>query len=256
MTFISAVSYRDKRWYEKRDRIISRDNHTCVRCGCRKSDDQLQVHHLHYFENRKPWEYEDFELITLCKGCHAQEHGHIRPNFGWKYEGMEDLEDLSGECELCHQPIRYEHLISHPDWGFMTVGAKCAENLTSEYGLSEQEERAKKLAQRYRRYMVSPKWEHRKNGYFIKFDECHIKIWDHGIYCNLQIGVPLWNLKTLIRRIELLSSDKKYQSIEDAKTQAFKAITDRSLIGYCEKHYPQDTPFRPVFNEDNYCDYD
>lgn len=146
MAFISSNSYRDRKWYDKRRQIIERDNHTCCRCKRCLPDDQLQVHH-HYFEGRKPWEYEDFELITLCKHCHAEEYGHVKPTYGCRYEGMEDLEDLVGECDNCHQAIRYAHLISHPDWGFMTVGAQCAEKLTSEYGLSEREEEAKKPAQ-------------------------------------------------------------------------------------------------------------
>ena len=96
MSSISSISYRDKKLHEKRCAIIKRDNNTCVRCGAQLPDDQLQVHHLHYFDGRKAWEYEDFELITLCKHCHAEEHGHVKPTFGWKYEGMEDLEDLIG----------------------------------------------------------------------------------------------------------------------------------------------------------------
>ena len=46
MTFISSISYRDKKWYDKRKKIIERDNHTCTRCGRKLSDDQLQVHHI------------------------------------------------------------------------------------------------------------------------------------------------------------------------------------------------------------------
>lgn len=253
MTFISSNSYRDKKWYDKRRQIIARDNHTCTRCGRHLSDDQLQVHHLQYFEGRKPWEYEDFELITLCKHCHAEEHGQIKPTYGWNYEGMEDLEDLVGECDNCHQAIRYAHLISHPEWGFMTVGSQCAENLTSEYGLSEREEEAKKLAQRYRRFLNSPKWKHRKNGYFMDFDDCHIKIWDNGNYCNLDIVVSLWHKQTLEHRYEKLCSKQKYATIEDSKTQAFKVITNGSLIKYCERHYHNDTPYRPIYNDsENY----
>lgn len=246
MAFISTNSYRDRKWYEKRRQIIKRDNNTCCRCKRCLPEEQLQVHHLHYFEGRKPWEYEDFELITLCKHCHAEEHGHVKPTSGWQYEGMEDLEDLVGECDNCHQAIRYAHLMSHQDWGFMTVGSQCAENLTSEYGLPEREEEAKRLAQRYRRYLNSPKWKHRKNGYFMDFDDYYIKIWDHSNFCNLEIVFSLWNRHTLEHRYEKLSSKKKYATLESAKTQAFKVITDGSLIKYCERHYTNDTPHRPV----------
>lgn len=252
MASISSVSYRDRKWYDKRRSIIERDHNTCARCGAHLPDDELQVHHLHYFEGRKAWEYENFELITLCKHCHAEEHGHIKPTFGWVYEGMEDLEDLIGECDNCHTPIRYAHLISHPAWGFMTVGSQCAEKLTSAWGLSEREEQAKKLAQRYKRYMLSPKWNHRKNGYFMDLDDCHIKIWEHNTFYNLEIAFPLWNRRTRIRRYEKLSSKKKYSTLDDAKTQAFKVITDGSLTKYCERHFQNDTPYPPVYNDYDY----
>lgn len=111
MAFISTNSYRDRKWYDKRRQIIKRDNNTCCRCKRCLPDDQLQVPHLHYIEGRKPWEYEDFELITLCKHCHAEEHGHVKPTCGWGYEGMEDLEGLVGECENCLK--LYATLISY-----------------------------------------------------------------------------------------------------------------------------------------------
>lgn len=253
MASISSISYRDRKWYDKRRSIIERDHNTCVRCGAHLPDDELQVHHLHYFDGRKAWEYEDFELITLCKHCHAEEHEHIKPTFGWVYEGMEDLEDLIGECENCHTPIRYAHLISHPDWGFMTVGSQCAEKLTSALGLSEREDEAKKLAQRYRRYMKSPKWKRKKNGNFMDFGDYYIKIWEHGSYCNLEIVFPLWNKKTSQLRYEKRQSSKKYALLDEAKTQAFRVITDGSLTRYCEKNYQFDTPHRPIYNShDNY----
>lgn len=34
----------------------------------------LQVHHRRYFENRDIWDYNDIELITMCKECHTNYH--------------------------------------------------------------------------------------------------------------------------------------------------------------------------------------
>lgn len=254
MTKYIPVDYRDKKWYDKRREIIERDNHTCIRCNRQLSDDQLQVHHLHYFEDRKPWEYEDFELITLCKHCHAEEHGKIKPTTGWRWEEMTDLGDLVGECEYCNQAIRYAHVISHPDWGIMTVGRQCAEKLTSQPELSEYEERAKRLAQKYSRYINSPNWKNFKNGYFMDYDGRHIKIWSHITYFNLEIEVPLWDRNTLKLHFVKLSSKQQYNTLKDAKTKAFEVITDRSLIKYCEKHYTNDTPYEPIFDNNEYYD--
>ena len=56
-------------WEVKRQDILIRDDHTCDRCG---SYTELQVHHLNY-DNL--WHEKDEDLITLCKDCHAEEHG-------------------------------------------------------------------------------------------------------------------------------------------------------------------------------------
>lgn len=48
----------------------------------------LQVHHNKYIEKRKPWEYDDNDLITVCRDCHEQIHAtttikvysYINPN--------------------------------------------------------------------------------------------------------------------------------------------------------------------------------
>lgn len=86
------------------------------------------------------------------------------------------------------------------------------------------------------------------------FDDYYIKIWDYGNFCNLEIVFSLWNRHTLAHRYEKLSSKKKYATLDGAKTQAFKVITDRSLIKYCERHYPNETPYRPIYNASG--DYD
>lgn len=73
-------SYRellfDKRWLEKRAKIIARDNYRCAICG---SENDLVVHHKQYHVNERgerlqPWQYEDKYLITLCKSCHQRGH--------------------------------------------------------------------------------------------------------------------------------------------------------------------------------------
>jgi len=61
---------KDPRWISKRLEILERDNHTCSVCGC---EDNLQVHHRVY-EELAPWEYKDEDLVTICDGCHKEEH--------------------------------------------------------------------------------------------------------------------------------------------------------------------------------------
>lgn len=37
----------------------------------------LQVHHKRYIENRDVWEYDDSDLVTLCKECHSVIHENV-----------------------------------------------------------------------------------------------------------------------------------------------------------------------------------
>lgn len=69
---------KDPRWQRKRLTIFNRDNWQCVRCGNDKL--QLHVHHTYYANGKKPWEYPDEDLETLCCVCHASEHGRDIPD--------------------------------------------------------------------------------------------------------------------------------------------------------------------------------
>jgi 5-methylcytosine-specific restriction endonuclease McrA len=65
-------------WSIKREMILKRDGHHCRSCG---SANNLQVHHRQYHkfsatgEYKRPWDYNDRYLITLCLDCHKT--GHI-----------------------------------------------------------------------------------------------------------------------------------------------------------------------------------
>ena len=58
-------------WQKKRLEIMQRDNFTCQFCGCK--DRTLHIHHKVYEKGKKPWEYDNKDLITLCDRCHESE---------------------------------------------------------------------------------------------------------------------------------------------------------------------------------------
>ena len=79
---------KDPRWQKKRLEIMQRDEWKCQGCGDKKNT--LNVHHLRYIENKKPWEYEDMYYMTLCDECHIKAHLDInvhttRESFDIKY---------------------------------------------------------------------------------------------------------------------------------------------------------------------------
>lgn len=61
----------DNRWLKKRKEIIARDSFKCTKCKCKNI---LQVHHKRYVSGKKPWQYSNNDLITLCINCHKEEH--------------------------------------------------------------------------------------------------------------------------------------------------------------------------------------
>jgi 5-methylcytosine-specific restriction endonuclease McrA len=63
--------YKDPRWQKKRLQIMERDKFSCKICD--DSKNTLNVHHKYYIFLRKPWEYPDELLITLCQSCHLKE---------------------------------------------------------------------------------------------------------------------------------------------------------------------------------------
>ncbi len=64
-------------WRDKRKEILKRDQNKCRICN---STEELQVHHRQYHYSlvlrkfRKPWEYPNNLLISLCKKCHKKGH--------------------------------------------------------------------------------------------------------------------------------------------------------------------------------------
>ena len=127
-------AYLQKKWIEFSQKVQERDGYMCVKCGRKKCDAVLQVHHKVYKNGIEIWDSPLSDCISLCKSCHAQEHRIIEPTNGWVLVSVNDLGGLNGICEKsgCGSEIRYEHLIYHPEWGYKTVGSTCVEYLTEE----------------------------------------------------------------------------------------------------------------------------
>lgn len=70
MTAYSTL-LKDPRWQKKRLKILERDYFACLACG--DGESTLHVHHCYYEKGKKPWEYEDSSLLTLCEECHETE---------------------------------------------------------------------------------------------------------------------------------------------------------------------------------------
>lgn len=56
------------KWQKKRLEVLEGAEFSCERCG--SQDQTLHVHHSFYDRCRKPWEYDDDQLFSLCEQCH------------------------------------------------------------------------------------------------------------------------------------------------------------------------------------------
>lgn len=66
-----SQALKDPRWTGRRLEILARSDWTCEECGAQPEDEsKLNIHHRYYRAGAKPWEYEDTELMCLCRRCH------------------------------------------------------------------------------------------------------------------------------------------------------------------------------------------
>jgi hypothetical protein len=174
--------------------VKRRDSYRCLKCGKTEPDIILQTHHTIYKPGIEPWEYPLSDCISLCKGCHAREHGLVEPDSGWILISIEDLGGLDGVCERkgCGAWIRYEHITYHPEWGYKSVGSTCVEHLTQEDRFLSQD--VLKIFKRVNNFLDTTHWEKRlsKKGteYLLATHSHHqIRIYGKEDYYSFQIAI-------------------------------------------------------------------
>lgn len=213
-------SYRTAEWKAFRNSIIRRDGDRCVKCLRSPADDgiTLQVHHREYLPGRLPWQYPTILCETLCKGCHAVEHGLVRPSIGWDHLGFEDLGGLDGNCDLCGTPIRYVYLVDHPKWLPMEVGEICCDKLTSTAVATEH----RQFLDRLTTFLRSTRWQTDSSG----------NQWI--VRRGLRIGIVSTDEAFKIN-VAGVEGKLKFTSIDDAKIKAFELVWSGAIAAYLTK---------------------
>jgi hypothetical protein len=187
----------------------------CVRCGRSRDDGVvLQVHHKVYASGRLPWEYGHTECETLCRGCHAQEHGKIMPQSDWTLIGSDDLGDLGGHCEFCDTELRYIYAITHPKWGSLAVGTDCCDRLTMSSEASEHHARLMKEREKRARFLTSTRWKWVNGAWCIKQRKMAFAITGHATTFRISInGHP---------------GRSEYGTLFEAKLKVFELLETRA----------------------------
>lgn len=208
-----------ERWQTFRAEVIELDGGVCRRCRSGPKDGAvLLVHHLEYIPGRRPWDYLHKQCETLCKGCHAAEHGKIPPKTGWEYLGDDDLGDLCGTCEYCGNEIRYVFYVHHPDWVTLGVGTDCCDRLTgAEYASDHRD-----LAKRKDRFVSSPRWKENKGMLSIQQKQLAIEIRPSSL------GFRIF--------MKGKGGKKTFTTIDEAKGRVFEVIESGEVEKYFQKH--------------------
>ncbi len=202
-----------KKWREFREEVVELDGSACVRCKRSRADGAvLQVHHKRYIAGRAPWEYAYSDCETLCRGCHAAEHGKIPPNFGWTYFGEEDLGGLCGACEYCKTAIRHVFYIEHPKWPPLGVGTECCDNLTGTEIASNHMESLHRFASRRSRFLSSRRWKSEGGRFCIRQKKIRVELVSENAGYSIQMN----NVK----------GKRLLASLDEAKAAAFEVIED------------------------------
>jgi len=216
--------YRAEEWDLFREKVLELDGYCCQRCHRGRADGvTLQVHHLEYEPGRLPWEYPSSACETVCKGCHAQIHGKIRPSVGWELLGREDSGDLCENCENCGTDIRYVFHIWHPAWESMAVGEICCDHLTGTEIASNFIESQRRFQSRLKRFASSTRWEHGSHS---------VGITQGGIRVEIRETVP----SGFQIYMNWMPGSRIFPTQEKAKKIAFEVIENGSAARYLAKH--------------------
>lgn len=76
------------------------------------------------------------------------------PQYGWIYVGVNDLLNVSGNCELCGASLRYQHILYHEKVGKIKIGVECASYVMSGEEMEkvrEADKEAKKISAQKKR---------------------------------------------------------------------------------------------------------
>lgn len=218
---LNMKGYQTSQWQVFRQEVIELDGGCCQNCGRSVPEVVLQVHHKKYIPGNTPWQYDYKDCETLCKGCHAAEHGKIPPKSGWQYLGYEDLGEVAGNCELCGSNFRYQFYVYHKSWGSMQVGTFCCNALTSTEIASIQIDKQIKYNERKKRFVRSKRW---------------IKISGRSILRQKGIRIEIArSADQYYIQLNLYPGQIEFDTLDAAKSHVFDIIEDGSATAFINR---------------------
>jgi len=222
-------AYFNKKWFEFTENVQRRDGYKCLKCGRKKGEVVLQTHHNLYKRGVEVWDYPLSDCITLCKGCHAKQHGINEPTDGWTLISIDDLGGAYGTCEKngCGKEIRYEHLIYHPNCGYKVVGSSCVEFLTREDQYLSQE--VLKVCKKISEFIQNSAWKKgytKKNNEFYFTTHLHhqIRIYGKNNFYSYQVALKQKSEKWYKFGEFLKAKNKTFEQVKELGYIVLKGI--------------------------------
>lgn len=70
--------YGNKKWTVKRAKILKRDGYECQNCRRYfRSKEAKVVHHIYFYEDYAELGLMNWNLVSLCDGCHNKMHNRL-----------------------------------------------------------------------------------------------------------------------------------------------------------------------------------
>ena len=130
---INGKEYQEgpqKGFWNVREYVLFRDNHTCQHCHGRSGDKILNVHHI---ESRKTGGNSPSNLITLCKTCHTYYHqGKISFKIN-KYANFKDSACMNIMKNYLLENTRLKYNNVYYTWGYITKYNRIQNNIPKDH---------------------------------------------------------------------------------------------------------------------------
>lgn len=132
---IQGVEYQQGEqldFWNVREYVLFRDNHTCQCCKGKSKDKILNVHHI---ESRKTGGNAPNNLITLCEYCHKQYHlGNIKlPNTAKRSASFKDAAFMGIMRWTFYEQLKSMYPCVSMTFGYITKNTRMTSNLPKEH---------------------------------------------------------------------------------------------------------------------------
>lgn len=119
-------------FWNVREYVMFRDNHTCQCCHGKSKDNILNVHHI---ESRKTGGDSPDNLVTLCEYCHKQYHlGKLKlPDTIRRGASYRDAAFMGIMRWAFYEELKQQYPNVHRTFGYLTKNTRIKNNLPKEH---------------------------------------------------------------------------------------------------------------------------